>query len=109
MRPVIIHADGTDCGHTGDAKATVTDPGGPLCPAGLPVTHVRFNGQVIAIEQACVSLKSIADAITSALTPTVTALAAFGEMVWDDPAVRVLVAACAVVNEEREREARERQ
>lgn len=47
----ILHADGTECHHTGDARATIHDPRGPLCPAGIRVTHVRVNGQTITVSQ----------------------------------------------------------
>jgi hypothetical protein len=64
MNPVIIHADGTDCHHIGDAQATVYDPDGPRCPAGERVTHVRFNGKTITIEQATQALIGIGETMS---------------------------------------------
>jgi hypothetical protein len=103
---VMIHADGTDCGHEGKAKATVYDDGGPACAGGIPVTHVRFNGQVLTIGQACAALKQMGDTISKALTPMVTDLARFARQVCDDISIVALAAASAVVDEEREREER---
>jgi hypothetical protein len=104
MDPVMLHGDGTDCRHEGNAQAAISDEGGPICPAGLPITHMRFNGNTLTIEQAYTSLKSMADAWVKALNPIVTALAAWGRQVSGDPVIRALAAASAVVDEERQRE-----
>lgn len=64
--PVILHWDGTGCDHAGDPQATADDPGGPLCPAGIPVTHVRLGGQVMTIEESRVAFRALVTAITEA-------------------------------------------
>ncbi len=73
MKPVMIHADGTDCPHQGPPQATVNDEGGPLCPAGIPVTHIRFNGQVLTIPQAGAALRDLTEGLTRSLA-SLTAL-----------------------------------
>jgi hypothetical protein len=104
MNPVIIHADGTDCGHEGTLQATLHMDGGPRCPAGQPVTHVRFGGTTLTIEQAYASLKQVADAWAKAITPILSALAEFGRKLSAEPSIRALAAAAKVVDEERQRE-----
>jgi hypothetical protein len=69
MNPVIIHADGTDCRHEGNPQATMRDDGGPLCPAGQPVTHIRLNGHVLTIEQAGAAFRQMTDAFAKAVKP----------------------------------------
>lgn len=101
MDPVIIHADGTDCHHKGQPQASAHDDGALRCPAGIRVTHVRFNGQMVTIEEACATLKSAADAWVKAITPVVAALAGFVRQFTSDPAICALAAAAAVVDEER--------
>lgn len=104
MRPVMLHADGTDCFHDGTPRATMLEESGPLCPGGLPVTHVRFNGNVVTIESAYASLKGMAEAFTKAITPLVASFAEVARKIGNDPAIRALAAAAAVVNDERQRE-----
>lgn len=77
MNPVIIHADGTDCRHQGTPQAAVSDDGGPLCPAGQPVTHIRFNGQVLTIEQAAAAFRQMTTGFAEALKPLAAAFARF--------------------------------
>ena len=38
MKPVMIHADGTDCHHEGPPQSAVHDDEGPRCAGGLLVT-----------------------------------------------------------------------
>jgi hypothetical protein len=104
MKPVMIHADGTDCHHEGAAQATVHDEGGPKCAAGLPVTHVRFNGREMTVEEAYASLKNIADVFAKQLTPVITAFVKLAAQIGAamEPTIRVLATAAAVVDEERE-------
>jgi hypothetical protein len=105
VNPVMVHADGTDCNHEGPPQAR---DGGVACPAGQLITHVRVNGKPLTLAEACAALQSVAEAWTHALTPLVTAMAAWaqsmGSALWaSSPAIRALAAACAVVDEERER------
>jgi hypothetical protein len=102
--PAMVHADGTDCRHEGDPQRLFTGDGGPECPAGVQVTHLRVNGKTLTFAEAHAALKSIADSWTRALTPAITAFADLGRRVSEDPAIRALAAACAVVDEERRRE-----
>jgi hypothetical protein len=104
MKPVMIHAGGTDCRHEGTPRATIHDEGGPLCAAGIRVTHVRFNGKVLTIGEACAALKNAADVFATQLTPVITALAELGNRIGAalGPAIRALTAAAEVVDEERE-------
>lgn len=104
MNPVMLHADGTDCHHDGQPQATMLDEGGPLCPGGQPVTHVRFNGKVLTIEEAYSSIKAMASNLAAAITPLVAAAAEFCRRISADPAIRALAAAAQVVSEERARE-----
>lgn len=104
MNPVLLHADGTDCRHEGRPRADVHADGGALCPAGVQVTHVRFNGQVSTVEQAYASLASIAGSVAAALTPVITDFAGLGRRIGDDPGIRALAAYAAAVDEERRRE-----
>lgn len=76
MNPVMVHADGTDCRHEGVPQATVHEDSGPLCPAGRPVTHVRFNGKEMTLEEAQTAFRSLVDDFNRAFTPLI---AAFGE------------------------------
>lgn len=101
----MIHADGTDCHHAGQPQATVHDEGGPLCPGGLLVRHVRFNGKVLTVEEACTSFTSMARTFAAAITPLIAAFAEFTRQISADPAIRALAAAADVVNEERRCEA----
>lgn len=104
MNPVLVHADGTDCQHTGQIQATMLDEGGPLCPGGLPVTHVRFNGRVLTIDEAYTAFNGLARSLAAAITPLVAAFAEFFRHVSADPAIRALAAAAEVVTDERRRE-----
>lgn len=106
MKPVMIHEDGTDCGHEGTPQATITDEGGPRCAGGQLVTHVRFNGNVMTVEEAAHALKNIADTFTKLLTPLITS---FVKLTADigaamDPAIRILAAASEAYDEEVELE-----
>lgn len=81
MNPVMIHADGTDCDHVSHPQATVRDGSGPLCPGGLPVTQVRFNGKTLTIEEARVAFQAIIDAFAAAFAPMIEAAGAvFGAL-----------------------------
>lgn len=62
MTPVMIHADRTVCLHRGAPKASINDDTGPMCAAGIPVTHVQFGGRVLGLDDA-------ADLITEAFRP----------------------------------------
>jgi class 3 adenylate cyclase len=100
--PAIVHADGTDCHHEGDPQRLFTGDDGPECPAGVQVTHMRVNGRTLTFAEAHAALKSIADAWVKALSPVITAFAELGRRVSDDPAIRALAAAAAIVDEERQ-------
>jgi hypothetical protein len=104
MKPVMIHADGTDCRHEGPPQATIHDEDGSLCAAGIRVTHVRFNGKVLTIGEAYAALKNVADVFAAQLTPMITALAGLCNQIGAamDPAIRTLAAAAEVVDGERE-------
>ena len=110
MNPIMIHADGTDCYHGGMPQATVSDEGGPLCPYGRPITHIRFNGRVLTLDEALCALQSIADAFTSAIMPLIenlsAAFAEVGSAMMNDSRIRVLAAVLAEAERERERELR---
>jgi hypothetical protein len=99
----LLHADGTPCPHEGKPLATVADDGGPLCPAGEPITHVLFNGRVLTISEAYMALSSIAETITKAIAPVAEALAEFGRKLAADPYIRVLAAAAEEIERERTR------
>jgi hypothetical protein len=59
---VIIHADGTVCGHRGD-------PAGPArCPAARPVAWVRVAGRDIPLDAAAAAFGALTAALTDALT-----------------------------------------
>lgn len=100
----MIHADGTDCDHEGAPQRVATDDPMPLCPAGLPVTHVRLYDKVVTTGEALSSFRSIAEAVTRSLTPMVTAYAEFARKLSTDPHIRAFAAAAAVVDEERAKE-----
>jgi hypothetical protein len=99
----MVHADGTDCGHEGPAQATVHDEGGPLCPAGRRITHVRFNGNTLTIEEALAAFSSVAESFAAMLTPLVTGLARWASSIASalSPSMRVLAAAAEAADEER--------
>lgn len=108
MKPVMIHADGTDCGHRGAVQATVDDAGGPRCPAGIPVTRIRVNGQVMTVEEATEAFRQLGAAFVEALRPLADATASFGQAVrqWAErnrPAFDQLAEAAQRVREARER------
>jgi hypothetical protein len=96
MKPVMIHADGTGCHHEGPPKSAVHDGEGPRCAGGLLVTHVRFNGRTLTVEEAAAALQSVASAFAAAFIPLMESLSAafvnFGRQVRDDPRLRVLAA-----------------
>lgn len=104
MKPVMIHADGTDCDHEGSPQRLATDDLAPLCPAGLPLTHVRIGVNVMTMGDALSSFRSIAEAVTRSLTPMVTAYAEFANRLLSSPHIRALAAAAAVIDEERAKE-----
>jgi hypothetical protein len=62
MDPAMLHDNGTCCTHAGDPQPG--DP--PRCPAGLPITHVSFNGTILTIEQAHEGFARMADALVRA-------------------------------------------
>ena len=96
MKPVMIHADGTDCHHEGPPQSAVHDDEGPRCAGGLLVTHVRFNGRLLTVEEAAAALQSVASAFAAAFIPLMESLTAafvnFGRQIRDDPRLRVLAA-----------------
>ena len=96
----LLHADGTTCQHGGKPQATVSDDGGPLCPAGQPVTHIRYNGRLLTIEEASAAFSSMAETITTAIAPFAAALAELGRKITVGPHVRALAAAAEVIEEE---------
>jgi hypothetical protein len=106
LAPVLVHADGTNCSHAGKPKPIASLNDVPTCPAGQPVTEVRFDGRTLTLGQVYRSLKSIAEAWTKLLTPSMsTLLAAVGPMLEADPQIRALAAATAVIDEARRAEA----
>jgi len=106
MKPVMIHADGTDCRHEGTPQATVYDEGGPRCANGQQVTHVRFNGRVMTVEEAGHALKDIADTFAKLLTPVITAFVKLAADIGTamEPTIRILAAAAEAYDEEVELE-----
>lgn len=68
------------------------------------MTHVRYGGTTLPVDQAYASLKSMADAWVKALTPIVTAMAEFGRQMSAEPTIRALAALAAVVDEARRAE-----
>lgn len=94
MKPVMIHEDGTDCRHEGEPQATVDDDYGPRCAGGILVTHVRFNGKTLTVEEAAQALQSVASAFSAAFIPLMESLSAafvnFARQVSDDPRLRIL-------------------
>ena len=96
MKPVMIHADGTDCHYEGPWQSTVHDGKGPRCAGGLLVTHVRFGGSTLTIDEASAALQSVASAFAAAFIPLTESLSAafvnFGRQIRDDPRLRVLAA-----------------
>jgi hypothetical protein len=98
----LLHADGSTCQHKGKPLATVHDDGGPLCPAGQPITHVLFNGRKITIAEAYAALMSIGETITRALAPLAAAFLEFGRKLAADPYIRVLAAAAEEIERERD-------
>jgi hypothetical protein len=104
MIPVMLHADGTVCYHDGPLQRTLPEESGPLCGGGQPVTHVRFHGKVVTIEEAAAAVEQMAGAFARALESLGAGLAEFGRRISADPALRALAAAY----EEQRREASER-
>lgn len=100
----LLHADGSTCQHEGNAQATVHDDGGPLCPAGQPITHVLFNGRKLTIAETYTALASIAEAITTAMLPVAAAFAELGRKLATNPHLRVLAATAEAIELERARE-----
>jgi hypothetical protein len=96
VNPVIIHADGTDCRHEG---MPASGESGPVCPAGQRITHVRFNGKTLTMEEAHTALQSVASAFAKAVVPLMEIMSAafvnLGRRLHDDPRLRVLAAALA--------------
>jgi hypothetical protein len=79
VNPVVLHEDGTDCRHAGKPRLDA-DPG-PLCPAGILVTHIRFNGRVLTLEEARVAFQGFVDAFNDAFAPLVRQLATMAQAV----------------------------
>lgn len=52
LPPVMLHADGSACGHEGQPKRGPGDPGGPVCAGGREVTHAWAGGRKIPIGEA---------------------------------------------------------
>lgn len=100
----LLHADGSTCHHEGEAVATIADDGGPLCPAGQPITHALYNGRQLTIAEAYAALASMAETITKAIAPLAEAFAEFGRKLATDPHLRVLAAAAEALELERARE-----
>lgn len=99
----LLHADGTTCRHDGKPQATISDDGGPLCPAGQQVTHIRYNGRLLTIEEAAAAFSSMAETITKSIAPFAAALAELGRKITVGPHIRALAAAAEVIEEETER------
>lgn len=100
----LLHADGATCHHEGDAQSTVHDDGGPVCPGGEQITHVRYNGKLLTITEAYAALSSMAETITKAIAPMADAFAEFGRKLATDPHLRVLAAAAEAIERERAEE-----
>lgn len=81
MNPVMLHADGTDCRHQGQPQATMHAEGGPRCPAGLSVTHVRFNGKVLTVEEAAEAFQAMTRAFGEAFAHLAEAYTGMGRAV----------------------------
>jgi len=97
----LLHADGTACHHEGDAQATVHDDGGPVCPGGEQITHVRYNGRLLTITEAYAAFSSMAETLTQAIAPLAAAFAEFGRKLATNPRIRVLTAAAEAIERER--------
>jgi hypothetical protein len=100
----LLHADGSMCRHEGKPVATMADDGGPLCPAGQPVTHVLFNGRRLTIGDAMSAFASMAATITQAMAPHAAAYAELGRKLDAGPHIRILAAAGEAIERERARE-----
>jgi hypothetical protein len=100
LNVALLHEDGTTCQHTGKVQATVHDDDGPLCPAGQPLTHIRFNGRLLTISEAYSAFSSMAETITRAFAPFAEACAEFARVVGADPHIRAMAAAAKVISEE---------
>ena len=92
-----VHDDGTDCDHHGPPR--MATPHGPaVCHAGLRVTHLRVDGHEVTVGQAVTAVQEFGRALTAALTPAVTALAAFAKALSGDPALQAAAAAAGVIH-----------
>jgi hypothetical protein len=69
VKPMMIHADGTDCNHHGTPQATVHDDGGPRCAAGIPVIRIRMDGREMTIEEATEAFRKLGAAFIEAIRP----------------------------------------
>ena len=96
----MLHSDGSACSHEGDPRATVHDDGGPVCPAGEQITHVRCNGRLLTIAEAYAAFSSFAETIAKAIAPLAEAFAEFGRRLSTDPYIRALAAASEVIERE---------
>jgi len=52
LPPVMLHADGSACGHEGQPKRGIADAGGPVCAGGREVTHAWVDGRKVPIGDA---------------------------------------------------------
>jgi len=107
MRPALLHADGTDCYHEGRPQRIATDDQGPACPAGIEVTHVRFNGKAIPLPDAISALQQAGQKVADMLQPMIAQMVQHLNEVVGSPQIRVLAGAAAAIEQEREREARQ--
>lgn len=75
MKPDILHQDGTVCCHEGLPKKS--DPSGKniLCPEGFVVTHIRFNGNVMTLEESAIMFAKMAKIFNESMQPLIVAFA----------------------------------
>jgi len=104
--PALLHTDRTECTHTGRPQAEPEDPGGPLCPAGVPIGWLRYNSELIPIGTAWTSIGSASRALFGMISSsTVSAYARMCARLAPDPAIQALAAAAEVIEAARAAEA----
>jgi hypothetical protein len=84
MEPHILHEDGTICHHEGLPKVSSISTG-ISCSEGIIVTHVRFSGNMMTIEEAGIAFTIMAQKMNEVIFPLMTAfmkiVSAFGQAV----------------------------
>lgn len=73
MKADILHQDGTVCCHEGPYMKSDSSGKNILCLEGIVVTHIRFNGNVMTLEESAIMFMKMTKIFNESMQPLIVA------------------------------------